>query len=389
MTPNHSEKKPKEPKHLMLVAGEASGDLHGELIINELKKIDPNMRFSGFGGKRMESAGMENIYDLTALAVIGVQEVLTHYKELKRVFNIFVDKVLEEKPDAVVLIDYPGFNLRLAKKLKPHGIKIIYYISPQIWAWREKRVHQIKKCVDQMLVFFPFEKELYAKYNYEAVHVGHPLIDEVSTTKTRTQLLDSLGLVDYSMTIGLLPGSRQKEIDVHLPIMLKSAEILKKQFPMLQFLVMKAPTISTKQILEHVSESEIVPAIVENDTYNGVNACDICIVTSGTATLETALLEKPMVIIYKTSGLTWCLAKIFVKLKHIGIVNIVAQKEIVPECIQFKAKPNIIAEEMKKIFTNELRVAEIKEELRNVRKLLGEKGASRKAATAIYKEISN
>lgn len=377
---------PNPPKHIMIIAGEASGDLHAAHLIEAIKRLDSSISFSGLGGSRMKAVGVEIYYDLTKLALIGFVEVLKHYSEIKKAFNLILKKIDETQIDTVILVDYPGFNLRLAKELKKRHKKVIYYISPQVWAWKRNRVYLIQKYVDKMLVFFEFEKNFYAQFGIHVDCVGNPLIDEIQITQPKEKFLQAIGLQDFRLTIGLLPGSRAKEIETHLPLMLESAQILNKEYPMMQFLVIKASTISNELINHYLKDYPTLPIkIVEDQTYNGINACDLCIVTSGTATLETAILQKPMVVIYKTSFLTWALAKIFIKIPDIGLVNVVAGKRIVPECVQFQATSSLIARELKDMFTNEPRLADIKSELRKVKSLLGSGGASERAA----KEILN
>ncbi|MBU0468010.1 MAG: lipid-A-disaccharide synthase [Candidatus Omnitrophica bacterium] len=376
-------------KHIIIVAGEASGDMHGSYLINEIKKIYPDIRFSGLGGAQIQASGAEIYYDLTKLAVIGFSEVIKHYKEIKKAFNLILKVIKESKPDAVILIDYPGFNLRLAKEIKKLKVdtKIIYYISPQIWAWKKNRIKAIKKNIDKMLVLFDFEEKIYLDAGVNAKFVGHPLVDEVRSTIAKETYLENLGLSFYKMTIGLLPGSREKEVQRHLPLMLGAAKILKNDYPMMQFIVIKAPTINESLIKEFLPDNQSHIKIVGSNTYDAINSCESCMVASGTATLETAILYKPMVVVYKTSWFTWLLAKLFLKIPNIGLVNVVAQKRIVPECIQQSANPNKIAWEISELFTNEIRLANIKNELRKVKIALGTTGASRNAALEVIKVI--
>ncbi|HBG60310.1 MAG: lipid-A-disaccharide synthase [Omnitrophica WOR_2 bacterium GWF2_38_59] len=376
-------------KQIIIVAGEASGDMHGSYLINEIKKIDPSIRFSGLGGSQIQASGAEIYYDLTKLAVIGFYEVLKHYKEIKKAFNLILKVIKESKPAAVILIDYPGFNLRLAEEIKKLKIdtKVIYYISPQIWAWKKNRIKAIKKNIDKMLVLFDFEEKIYLNSGVTAKFVGHPLVDEVKSTISKEDFLESLGLSSYKMTIGILPGSREKEVQRHLPLMLGAAKILKDDYPMMQFIVIKAPTISESLIKEFLPDNQPHIKIIGSNTYDAINSCESCMVASGTATLETAILCRPMVVVYKTSWLTWILAKLFLKIPNIGLVNVVAQKRIVPECIQLSANPNRIASEISELFTNEIRLANIKNELKKVATALGTTGASRNAAKEVINMI--
>ena len=372
---------------LMIVAGEASGDLHAAHLVEAIHHLDPNIRFSGLGGPLMQDAGVEIYQDITKIAVVGFVEVLKHYGKFKKAFDLILGKIKEQRPAAVILVDYPGFNLRLAQKIKKLGIKVIYYISPQVWAWKANRVEIIRECVDKMLVLFPFEKEFYKKFNINVTCVGHPLVNTIQVESTKEDFLRSAKLSTQKLTIGLLPGSREKEVQIHLPIMVEAAEILAKEFTQIQFLVARASTIPSSMIEASVRTSAVPMTIIEKNTYDAVHACDLCMVASGTATLETAILGKPMVVIYKTSLITWALARIFIKIPYIGLVNVVAGKKIVPECIQFEATGPKMAEELKNIFTNELKIVEIKEELRKVKDSLGESGASQRAAEAVLSTI--
>lgn len=379
----------KNPKHIILIAGEASGDLHGARLIESLKKLDPALTFAGIGGPLMRGQGMVLYEDLTQMAVVGFIEVLKHYQSFKKIFDTILVKIETVRPDAVVLIDYPGFNLRLARAIKQKGIKtkIIFYISPQVWAWKESRTKLIQKVVDKMLVILPFEKEFYAKRGVSVEFVGHPLLDSIKITKNREEFLTAIGLSERNYTIALLPGSREQEVLKLLPLMIKAGEILYQKNCRLQFLLIKAPTISAEMAQKCLKGTTLPVKIVLFENYNAINASQICMVASGTATLETAILQKPMVIIYKTSLLTWMLAKMIIKIPCIGLVNIVAGKKIVEELVQFDATPQNIANEIESLCTNEPKIAEIKSELKKVRELLGTPGASNKAAEIIMKEI--
>ncbi|MFA5088000.1 MAG: lipid-A-disaccharide synthase [Candidatus Omnitrophota bacterium] len=379
----------KSPAHLIIVAGEASGDLHASRLAEAISSLNPRVTLSGWGGPRMRSSGVEIYEDMTPLAVVGFSEVFKHLGQIKRVFASIIKKVAEIKPSAVILVDYPGFNLRLAKELKKQNVRIIYYISPQVWAWDEGRVRIIKKFIDKLLVLFQFEKKFYAEHGLAVDFVGHPLMDTLKIEIRREPLLQSLNLSPDKLTIGLLPGSRQKEVSNLLPVMLDAAAILHKENPKIQFLLIKAPTIESRTIERHIASSLLPIKIIQDQhhIYSGIQACDICMVASGTATLETAILNKPMVVVYKTSLLTWILAKLFIKIPHIGLVNVVAGRKIVPECIQFEANGKKIAEELKKIFTDEIGIAEIKSQLERVKSALGPPGASKRAAEKVLSFI--
>ena len=378
-----------QSKHIVIIAGEASGDLHASRLVDSLKKISPKITFSGLGGPLMKERGVLLYEDLTNFAVVGFWEVIKHLQSFHKIFKMILEKIKDIQPDCVVLVDYPGFNLRLARAIKKANVKtkIIYYISPQVWAWKESRVKLIKRVIDEMLVILPFEKEFYARFGMDVKFVGHPLLDSIKlSSQSPENFLMSVGLSPHHYTIGLLPGSREKEIERILPIMLKTAQLLHEENEKIQFVVIQAPTISLNLIEQYVNEFELPLKIIEH-SYDAVNATQICMVASGTATLETAILLKPMVVVYKTSFLTWALAKLLVKIPYIGLVNVVAGKKIVAECVQFGAIPKKIAEEIKSIYTNELKIAAIKIELKKIKALLGEPGASLQAARVILNTL--
>ena len=380
------------PRHFIIIAGEASGDTHAAHLVNSILEIKPNTRFSGLGGPKMRESGVELYEDLTKVAVVGFTEVLKHFQFFRKCFYLILKKVQEIRPDAVILVDYPGFNLRLAKKLKKLGCKVIYYISPQVWAWKESRVNLIKKCVDKMIVIFPFEKEFYQKHHYAVEYCGHPLLDILQVKKNNEEFLKSVGLSTAKLTIGLLPGSRNKEVDRHFPVMFQAAQMIHKRFPQTQFIVARAPTINglnmDQQQFTFPGGIPIPIRVVEEKFYDCINACNFCIVASGTATLEVALFNKPMVIVYKTSCVSFLLAKLFVKIPYVGMVNVLAGKKIVPECLQRQANPNHIAKACLDLLTDETKLAEMKSELKKVRDALGEQGASDRAAKEVIKIVS-
>lgn len=374
-------------KKILIVAGELSGDLHAAGLIRRLKALCPDCRFFGLGGKNMKAAGVDISFDLASLAVVGFVEVLKHYPLFKKIFDDILQKAAEEKPDAAILVDYPGFNLRLAKELKKMGIPVIYFISPQVWAWGRERLAFIRKTIGLMLVLFKFEEKLYQDGKFNVKFVGHPLLDTVQPTMSRNEVLDSAGLNKQALTIALLPGSREKEVSNHLPVMLEAARRIHRAKPGVQFLICRSSTVARqtmKSIIEKIS-IDFPYKILDNETYNGVSASDIAIVASGTATLETAILNKPMVIIYKVTLATWILAKLFVKIPDIGLVNVVAGKRIVPELVQFDATPAKIARTALEILNNPSKREKISLELSNLKNTLGSSGAYARAAEEISK----
>ncbi len=379
-------------KNIFIIAGEASGDMHAAHLVQALRARDSNLTFSGVGGPLMRQAGVELYEDLTKIAVVGFVEILKHFGEFRRIFHVILAKVKKTQTAAVILIDYPGFNLRLAKELKKLNVKVIYYISPQVWAWKENRVETIKKYVDKMLVLFEFEKKFYAQRGLAVEFVGHPFIDTIKIKKTKQEFLQSDWFSDQKVTIGILPGSRHKEIENLLPPMIEAARILNREFSgKVQFLLLQAPTIPREWLQKYLNNDFLVSTddaplrliIVDNQTYDGINASDVCMVASGTATLETAILNKPMVVVYKTSPLTYWLARRLIKIPYIAMANVVAGKKIIPECIQQEATGERIAQELKNIFTDEMLMTKIKSELKKVKESLGGPGAIGRAAKCI------
>jgi lipid-A-disaccharide synthase len=376
------------PKKILIIAGEASGDLHASELLVELKKQYPGLYAFGLGGEKLKNAGADIMMDLTRLAVVGFFEILKNYWKFRRIFYDTLKKTDAVKPDAAILVDYPGFNLKLAAELKKRGIRVIYFISPQVWAWGRKRVDFIRSHIDLMLVLFKFEEILYggrADSGFRVKFVGHPLLDAIKPTKTPQQLMDEFGLRRTGRTIALLPGSRMKEVTQLLPVMLRSAQAIFRKEPQAQFLICRAPTIPRQVIKDLIEATDIdFPyKVMENETYNGLEASDFAIVASGTATLETAILNKPMVIVYKVSLLTWLLARLLIKIPYIGLVNVVAGEKIVPELVQFDATPKKIASTVLSILGDKQKMEKIHAELYALKNTLGIPGACRRAAEEI------
>ncbi len=370
-------------KRFMIVAGEASGDLHAANLVKALKKIDPRIEIFGLGGKKMKEAGVETVYDIVELAVIGFVEVLKHLGTFKKIFKKLLELLETKRPDAVILVDYPGFNLRLAKFAKEKNIPVIYYISPQIWAWGQKRIQEIKQYVDKMIVIFGFEEELYKQAGVKASFIGHPFLDVVRPEWKKEEIIKRLRLKHSSLKISLLPGSRAKEIERHLPSMLKACELINKDLPGAEFILSRRRDLDSSIYNKIIGCSKIKPHSLEDRPYDILEISDLVIVSSGSATLETAIMERSMVIIYKTSIITWLLAKNLIKIPNIGLVNIVAGKRIVPELVQFKASAAGIAKKSLEILKDKSAQENIRKELRKVKEKLGERGATDRAAHLI------
>jgi lipid-A-disaccharide synthase len=372
-----------ESKKILIVAGEASGDLHGSSLIRELKNINSHLQFFGIGGDRMKKEGMELIYHIDKLSIMGFFEVLKNLGLIREVMKTMVKLAEQRKPDLVVLIDYPGFNLRFAKRAKKMGIPITYYISPQVWAWGGNRVKKMKGLIDKMIVIFHFEKELYKKFDIDCEFVGHPLLEVVRPVLSKEDFQSKFDLRKNEVLLGLLPGSRWQEVEKILPIMVQTAELLGARIKTLRIMLGLASTIKKEKVEIILGQFKSKVEIVENLTYDLMKHSDILLVASGTATLESAILGTPFLVLYKTGFWTYLLAKSLVSIPNIALANVVAGKKIVPEYIQNKAVPKNIAEEMYDILTNKQRYKSIQDELSIVKERIGEVGASKRAAQII------
>jgi lipid-A-disaccharide synthase len=372
-------------KKIMIVAGEASGDLHGSNLVKAMLSKDSSLKFYGIGGEKLRDAGVDIIVDASDMAVVGLTEVLSKLGFILKVRHRLKKSIQEEHPDLLILIDYPDFNISLAKVAKKSNVKVFYYISPQVWAWRKRRVDDLARCVDRMAVILPFEKEVYDRVPLDVGFVGHPLLDTVKRTRSRSAIVSELGLEENRKTVAILPGSREKEVARLLPEMLKAAEILKKKMPTVQFILPLAGTLPIEMITTIAENYSVDIKIVRNnDTYDAVGESDMAIVASGTATLEVALLEIPMIIVYKVSPFTYCVGRIFIDVDHIGLVNIIAGKRVVPELIQGDATAGTIAEETEKILSDSALADRIKKDLRDLRQRLGNPGAAERTAGLAY-----
>ena len=368
-------------RKIMIVAGEASGDLHGSFLVREMLAINPALHFYGIGGHKMKEAGVRLLASAADIGVVGVSEVFSKSGTFIKIISKIRKSMDQLKPNLVILIDFPDFNINIvARAAKKRGIKIFYYISPQVWAWREGRVEQIKRLVDKMAVILPFEVDFYAAHGFAVQYVGHPLSDTVKSEFTQSQARLHFGLSEKRTTIGLLPGSRTAEITRLLPAMMQAAQIMTQKIPDAQYILPLAHTLDEKTIAAVIARSGINVKIVSGQTYDVLACCDLAIVTSGTATLETGLMGVPMVIIYKLSLFSELVGRLIIKPQLIGLVNIIAGKAIVPELLQRDANGPRIASEALAILLNEEKKQEIIRELNDIRKKLGEPGAARRAA---------
>lgn len=348
--------------HIFIVAGEASGDMHGAILVNALRERNPSIRFSAMGGPQLQVAGVNLVENCDKLALVGFTEILRHLPTVFSVFRKLKKFVRKEKPNLVILIDSPGFNLHFAKIAKKAGCKVYYYISPQLWGWRQERVKIIKKYVDAIAVIFPFEVDFYAGFNVTAHFIGHPLLNKVKTSLSIEEAQQKFGIDANAPTVGLLPGSRHSEIARLLPIMVETARILRQLIPSIQFILPVAPTLNINDISPYLTEDTYIKVIFGH-TYDVINVCNVAIVASGTATLETALLNVPMAVIYKLSWLTSKIGKMLMKVPYLCICNILAGKEIVREFLQNDAKPTAIAGEIAQLLTDEQYYLSVKQAL--------------------------
>lgn len=372
---------------LLIITGEVSGDLIGASLIRELKSLQPELIITGIGGDRMKSSGMNLIYHSDQMAILGFVEVIKHLPFIRQVRKKIIETVIQENIRCVVLIDYPGFNLNIAKKLKERGIKIIYYVSPQIWAWAKGRVKKVQRFVDKMLVVFPFEVEFYNNEKVNVEYVGHPLVERISQYNffSKEDFFAKYNLDEEKKTLLVMPGSREQEVKEIFPETIKAADMLAKKFD-LQVVVAKSKNIDAK-VFRDLSVSEKF-TLIEDHNYELMKYSYFGIIKSGTSTLEAGYFSLPMVVVYKTSSLTYLIGKQLIKLDKIGMVNILLDKMVVPELIQNEANSENIFNTTSKIISDEKIYQTIKHKLEFVKEKLGSGGASKKAAKTIL-EIMN
>jgi len=374
-------------KNILIIAGEDSGDLHGASLINELKKIDSNINIFGIGGDKMKAAGMHLIYHVNKMAFLGFVEVLKHLPFIRKVQKDLIEYVKEKEIKTAVLIDYPGFNLSIAKKLKKLDIKIVYYISPQIWAWGAGRTKKIRKVIDKMLVVFPFEENFYNQSGVNVEFVGHPLLERIKDYNflTKNELYQEFGLEKDKEILLILPGSRIHEVEKILPESIKAAKKIAEEFNM-QIVVACAPNIDDNIFKTARNNDEF--KVVKGYTYDLFKYSTVGIVKSGTSTLEAALFELPIVIVYKTSYLTYLIGKRLIRVDNIGMVNIIAEETVVPELIQENVTQERVYAELKKILSDKKLLLSIKKKLSGIKPKLGTIGASERAARIIYRFLN-
>lgn len=369
---------------ILIIAGETSGDNVGGLLCAELKKLRPDLELFGLGGDRMKNAGVDIIYHANQLSFLGFWEVVKNLPFIREVERNVLAQIDQSKPSLAILIDYPGFNLRLAKKLRERKIPIIYYVSPQVWAWGKGRIQKIKSLVDKMIVVFDFERQMYKKEGMDVEWYGHPLLEIVRSNCSRDGFLKNLGLSPDDRYIGLFPGSRKQEIARILPEMKATIELLNGHGMSYKGIVGCVPGIDEK-LYKDIGGGNLI--YVQGRTYDLMAHSELNLIASGTATLECAILGRPLFVLYKTSAITYHIARRLIKIPHIGLVNVVAGKKIVPEYIQSECQAAQIAQDIEKYFSDEIGRTKMVKNLSAVRACLGEPGASAKVAQSVMAMI--
>jgi len=372
-------------RRILIVTGEASGDLHGANLAKALTALDPRILLAGIGGAAMQAAGVRLVRDIGRLDIIGMvgpralAAVVRRFAAIRRLF-------LSEPWDAVVFIDHPGLNLRYAYFAKAAGLRVVYYIAPQIWAWRPGRIHWIKRRVDHVIVILPFEKVLYDRAGIRCTFVGHPLLDAVAVSDDRRTLKERFGLTLEGRVIGLLPGSRSSEVKALLPILLDAAGRLAARDPQTQFILAQASTIQDNLIQSLLAQSPVPVTVVREQASEVMAAADLVLVASGTATLQAAVVGTPMVLLYRTTWFTYWLARLLIRVQWIGLVNLVAGRAVIPELIQQDATGQRLHDEAVRILDDPAVYNGMTQQLKEVRAALGEPGASRRAAEVVLAE---
>ena len=377
-------------KRIMIVAGEASGDLHGSNLVRSALSLDPDLKFYGLGGENLRNAGIDLLFDLEHQGLFGFLEIVSSLRSTIGIYRSLKASLTRDRPSAVVLIDYPDFNLRLAKSAKRLGIPVFYYISPQLWAWRQGRVKKIDRYVDHMAVVFPFELDFYQRHGIEVSFVGHPLLDVMDPPRPKEEVKTELGFDPSKPLLGLLPGSRMSEIKAHLPLMLESAGRLNAgRSNGVSLAVAQADSLGSGELTPLLELGPKDVKLVAGRTHDLQNAADVILTASGTATLETALMLTPMVVIYRLKPLSYQIFRRMVKIEHVAMANLIAGEEVVPELLQKDACPDNIVTELNRILESTEDRTRMVEGLTLIRKKLGRQGASLRAARILLEMINS
>jgi lipid-A-disaccharide synthase len=366
----------------MIIAGEASGDLHGADLARELLALDDSLKLSGIGGALMATAGVNLYRDIKNLAVMGILEVVKRLSSIRSAMVELENQFKTNRPDLLILIDYPGFNLELAKRAKRFNIPVFYYISPKIWAWREGRIKKIRKYIDRMAVILPFEKEYYKTHGMEVEFIGNPLLDQVQVSpEKRDELKNKLAIDNTATVIGMMPGSRKQEIAKLLPLFTRAALKLVERIEKPVFILPLASTLSENDLPVHlISDERLDIRLIKENRYEAMSVCDAAMAASGTLTMELAILQVPMVVCYRVLALTYLLARPFIHVKFASLVNLVAGREVVPELLQQKATPEKICEKLLPLLLDREVSKAMRLDLARVSRQLGKPGGSSRAA---------
>lgn len=371
---------------VMIMAGEASGDMHGAFLAAALKEREPDIELIGTGSTMMQKAGVRLLVDMAKYSTVGIWEALKNIRALKKLLQDIASFIKREQPDVVVLIDYPGFHLEVAKILKQENIRSVYYFCPSAWAWGKGRAKKVAERVSRVASVFPFEAKVYEEAGADVEFIGHPLLDIVKVEKTKAEFAAENNLPENKTWLGLLPGSREQEIELLLPLILEAAELIKKAGEDCHFVLPLSHTIKTEKIRAYTEKHPDLPlTVISGQSYEVMAYSRLILASSGTATLEAACLGTPMVIVYKVAGLTWFLGRIFVKLNHIGLPNIIAGKEIVPEFLQDKAVPENVSQAALQILRQEKLRQRMRQDLKQVKTDLGSSGAVFRAADLVLR----
>jgi lipid-A-disaccharide synthase len=370
-------------KNILIVAGEASGDLHGANLVRALRRRNPDLAFFGIGSRNLRAADVEILADSSEITAVGITEALAKLRQGRRVFGKILARAEASPPDLAVLIDSPGFNLRLAGSLKNRGIRVMYYIVPQVWAWGQGRIKKISARVDRLVSILPFEKDFFGQFGVPVDFVGHPLLDLARESRSPEESRRFFGIKPGEKVIALMPGSRPGEIARLLPEMLGAAQNLSRRRPGLRFLLPVASSLDPEIIAESVRSrglSEKVAIVPGEEIHNALGISELALVASGTATLEAALIGCPMIILYRVSYLSYGVGRMLIKVKHIGLVNLIAGREVVPELLQGEARAEKITREVERIIDDQELKSRIKSDLGRIRASLGNPGAAERAA---------
>jgi lipid-A-disaccharide synthase len=373
---------------VLIVAGEASADLHGSNLVKAIKRLDHGIVFRGIGGQRMKSQGVEILVPSSEMAVVGLTEVFPRLRTIAGAYRKLKSAVKNDHPDLLILIDYPDFNIMLSRVAKRCGVPVLYYISPQVWAWRRRRVEKLRRRVDRLAVILPFEEAFYSRKGLAVEYVGHPLLDVIPPRLDKTRARKDLGMNGAFPVVGLLPGSREAEVVNLLPVMAKAALGLHTRFPGLKCLLPKASTVSGDLVARLLVDNPLEVQIVHDDIYRALCACDIAFVASGTVTLEAAIMQVPMIILYRVSPLSYWIGKKVVKVPAIGLPNLVARKQIVPELIQDEVTSERLTLEALSLLENGARKSLMMDELAKLREKLGSTSASLRTAQIAFEMIT-